>query len=430
MNVKNEAGQHISDFVKSAIREKRKSNGRLGSKFTLQLYEVFDLHSHVFDELSEASTDEEDADAELVDKLSTAHDENPAQNRPKPLINLLCRAGRYSKLNYYALLRGSVEDPLLSHQNAVKVQVAVLGYVKKHNMHIHFAKAWDIVKNVFDSALQDAWELAAEDEVKPCTWMASKRAELSLYANVETIDALLGTKGKFETMPYAVEELAKSCKAGASLMHNAWAKCSRQIFSDEVKKGIKTLEDNSFDEDETASYDVLMAAKATALRKALAGEDVEEIGWKAFYSMFEETFPIALEDPLDDATYQYWSRVKTIAVKSGQVEPLSYEKVCLEFGTCTDVPLHLKIPAGVLDKIRGARETAETLTRDCVDLADVIKTITKAKDTLLDLDLSWTLDHHWLTLRASKMLEAKIKRMVLAPLPDQNTHKEFKQAFK
>lgn len=128
--VQNLEGLRVRDFIKRELKRTKSVNGRLASKFMVNLYEEYDLGSGIFSGLPEPEGDES-VDEELLDLMGQCHDENPVLRNPKPLAKYLevCRPLTYTNLQ--GLMNGIVEGALLSHNNAQKLQVAALGYIAR-----------------------------------------------------------------------------------------------------------------------------------------------------------------------------------------------------------------------------------------------------------------------------------------------------------
>ena len=429
-SVQSKSGVSLYDYVKEEVRKKKKVRGRLGSKFTLQLYRDFDFERGTFDALSDCEVEDEDAEMglEMCEALSQAHDENPSARKPTPLIKYLERCGRLSKFNYYGLLNGVLAGPLLCHKHARKLQVAVLHYVARFRVDLEFPSAWEVVKGQLDAALNELWQAAEADKVSIHTFLKSKRALFGLYVPEDDIDRLVATQGMFSDAPQTVLKFANTMVTGASMFESTRLSVARTMHEREIAATLRELENEQFNLDELENHRKLMASRADVLRQ-LAGK--RPLSWKGELPMLGAMLQFSAEDPADVYEMFYCARVKTISIAKGLMRRNWWEELLFGEGgvAVPDVPTFATLPAAVIEPMAGARETAERLLQGVTTLRDAITILMKSEETLLDLDKSYHLDLTFLASSAETLLQNHVRAQLLQCLPSDSVSVSFKQAW-
>ena len=85
--LRSDDGRDIEDFVKSELKRKKCSQGRLSSAFAVTLFKSFNLDSNAWDDLPTPT--EGPVDEELYELVAVCHDENKFVMDVKPLCGLL-----------------------------------------------------------------------------------------------------------------------------------------------------------------------------------------------------------------------------------------------------------------------------------------------------------------------------------------------------
>ena len=232
----NEDGKTPEELVKAEIlrTRNREGNFRISSKFVVKLHEQFDFSGTAFDDMPKPG--DEEPDEELCDLLEEAHDENPLLRHSKPLIAYLKSCPTLSATNFYGLMQGVQEGPLLDATNAQKLQVASLDYIAQTGTDRLLPEHWAVVKNQLDQSLCEDYEAAMKSGIKLKRWLKTKKQVLKLYVAAEHVDALLEADGDYAKTPQHVNVVVNATKTGRVMFKSAWTSCAKELF---VKQMIK-----------------------------------------------------------------------------------------------------------------------------------------------------------------------------------------------
>ena len=240
---------------------------------------------------------------------------------------------------------------------------------------------WSVAKGQLDYSLKEACEVDLDSGVKVETWLRNKKAVLSLFAAEEHLDNAIAANGNFQEVPEDIREIVKSSLTGTCLFKNDWLACARALYIQDVNQHLFDLEHNDFDEAEIDNFKTLMSQKVAVLKS----QGHRRLKWELDGTIFCQPIRVNMDDPDDEWNHRLNSRVKTILVNSGEVEPLWYEKVLFQDKSLPGVPTFLKVPSVLVEPILRARATAADLLEGVEDMGIAVKVLSKASETLVGL---------------------------------------------
>ena len=125
----------VRDFIAAEIRTLRGTTKRLSTRFWSSFNDHFDIDVNASDILEEPPANEEIAD-ELVEKISLAHADNPAERTCEGVERYL-EFNTLSKREMYLLIKASQEGPTLSKAFSVKLRVNIVKYFARSHATNH-----------------------------------------------------------------------------------------------------------------------------------------------------------------------------------------------------------------------------------------------------------------------------------------------------
>ena len=164
---------------------------------------------------------------------------------------------------------------------------------------------------------------------------------------------------------------------------------------------------------EVQSYKTSMSKRVAELKAS----GHRRMNWRMTVDFMGEPITIDVDDATDEWLLRMQARVKTIAVNNRQVKPLWYEEILVAKHSVDDCPQFLTIPDSVISPLMAARETVADLLDGIADISTAVKTVLKARDTLLDIDRSFELDLKYLETKAGLVLHRIVYDKTLMVLP-------------
>ena len=231
----------------------------------------------------------------------------------------------------------------------------------------------------------------------------------------EDLQAVCDAGEKVEDAALAVQRIVTSSAIGHSMFKHAYLRVSRVLFVAKVHQRLRDLEHNDFEVGEVDSYKAEMYREVQMLL-SIGHKRYDK--WHAKVKHFNKDVGIGIEDPNDEWSFRFDSHLKTVAINSGLLQMLPYEELLFTKGVLENVPAHANLPPPLLEKYKVARDAAKDLIGDkFMNLADMIRVLTKASKSLKLLDRSFEVDLAWLSQHGPDMLVANIHTSILANLP-------------
>ena len=128
----NKKGCRIHDVVSQQIRLNRSDKKNLTSRFWDSIICDFGLKvSCVTDQLPDPEGDDLAVSTEVLEKLGSAHCDNPAQRSTEPLERFLDHATELSYAEVYGILCASMESQKILRAASTRMLMAVLKYIAR-----------------------------------------------------------------------------------------------------------------------------------------------------------------------------------------------------------------------------------------------------------------------------------------------------------
>ena len=134
-------------------------------------------------------------------------------------------------------------------------------------------------------------------------------------------------------------------------------------------------------------------------------------------------------DPKDAIFFQLRNRVKSIMVNQRSVTPLIYEEWIVDEGSFAKTPMHIHLPAELLDPLVECREYASELLEGVTTLAEATSILTKHEDTLVDMERGYSVDLVWLREEAPKRLKSQVDKLVMECFPNVGQEMSFETSL-
>ena len=423
LTLRNASNQSIKQFVKAEMKAKKLNQGRLASAFTVKLYSQFDLLSGIWDAL--ALPKKSAPDLELREKLNLCHDENPAMRNIKPLMTYLLQIMMITHMSFIGLLKGVLAGPLLNIEKAFRLQAGVLGMIARLGLDEVYAEEWAIIRVQLDVALRFVCEKALKDGAGLASWMKSRAPSLGLYIDSRHIDDLIAANGEYHKVPFSVKAMMQSgFLTGITMFKSAWLGCAQVFFLQELTQALKDLEYNEFKTEDCNTFMTIQNTRAQELVKLKPHN--RRVKWQAELRMFDIVLtPWNLDDPRDATAHQFWNRVKTIAVNTGQVEANFYERLLYPLKSISNCPTHVLLPPQLINKITPARDHIAELLKGVCTIDVAAKKIRKAAEVLVDYDPYIESDIIFVEKHAKTLLMAKVSTAIGATMPSSTVEMEL-----
>jgi hypothetical protein len=151
-------GQSAKNYIQNHIRDNKKtSNCNLASAFWVGFFQEFELTSQKFKVLdsSDDAAEEEPINDELLTALAQAHDTNPAQRRSDQFLNWLAYSDGCNLTELKFMISSSKECPVITRKGSLKIQVYILKFLGKYELHLKWKAFWKLVQDDFDSAFAE-----------------------------------------------------------------------------------------------------------------------------------------------------------------------------------------------------------------------------------------------------------------------------------
>lgn len=413
--LRNLQGLSIRDVVKTELGQKKDKKGRLSTKFWVRVFDEFHLTESLADQLGDPPQGEV-VDQNLLEAIATLHAENPVQRRTAPLERLLDYCDEMNRTSLYGLLRAVMESPTLPRGSAMKCQLAVLRYAVRTNVAEKHSDYWQVMKPTFDIALQWAWEDLSGRGVSQTAFLSGHGRLLAMFAEQSDLDAISKAGEDVEGVAASVKRVVDSSATGKSIFKGAWLTASRALFKQEVMERLRALEHLDFEESETESFKALMVAGASALQR---------IGHK-IYKRSETTLSfmgrqviVTLEGVNDEWEFRFAARVRTLALNSGALEPLPWEKVLFPPGSLEGERSFAKIPEALLRDAKAARSAAMQFLQEkqAVTLHQMMTVLNAKADALRALDRTIECELSLLNYGTESLVHDKLREQVLQCFP-------------
>ena len=134
-------------------------------------------------------------------------------------------------------------------------------------MKAELPRYWEVMQHQFDGCLCFDFESQADTKIRIHTYLSRRKAEISLYCDPADIDALIGAKGAFHTVPHIVARCMKQCEVMRTMLASAWLGCSREIFREKTKISMRELEREDFADEMYEQFTEAMADASKRLRE-------------------------------------------------------------------------------------------------------------------------------------------------------------------
>lgn len=284
-----------------------------------------------------------------------------------------------------------------------------------------FPAMWRAAKAQLDLSLKEAYEKQAESGVRVLTWLRNKKDILALFVSIDDLDAADRSNGDWTSIPRHIQAIVNSCMTGKCMFKHVWLGCARELYIEEVRQAIASLEHCDYNEDETSNFRTLMAQKVASLKS----QGHRRMTWRMTTQIYNTDITIDMDDPADEWQLRLQCRVKTISLNTRQVAPLWYEDILFPKHSMEGVPKYMQLPKALIGNAESARTTVADLLDGVEEMSEAIKIVTKAADALLDLDKTFECDLAFLSQKAMVVLQERVQAEVLGALPSNDVDVEF-----
>ena len=207
---------------------------------------------------------------ELDQSLRLAHSPNPASRSAGRLIKYLRYVKTMTETEYFGVLRGAVESPTLSKGLSTQILEALLRFSARSRADLSFPEHWSQMRTCFDRLLLSQWERCQARSMTRTQFMRAWRAELSLFFDMPKATSVVqASDEKREPDCSVLDELAASSLVGAELFSPEIMLADLLHFKSEIRRLLKGLEDENFDESEMDAYRQICQRHAEHLNEEL-----------------------------------------------------------------------------------------------------------------------------------------------------------------
>ena len=412
--VRNKDGQSVIDFVKAEMKRKRCVQGRLSSAFACSMFDSFGLANSTWDDLPAPPAAE--TNEELYEYVSACHDENKFRRNVKPLCSWLDSAGPLDVASFHALLSASLPGPLLDPANSVKIHIAILGFIGRHQLHVQLPGYWTVIEKQMDNSLKRYFEHCLSDGVSMKSFLKTERGVLALFLDDNIITDLIAADGDYTGRSTQVKAIMDSTfQTGISMFKDHWLGCANRLYEEDVAACLKQLEHNDFAEDECSHYTTICIERVKHVKKLGSGRKLK---WKYVFELYGTPMDaMTVDDPRDAALFSLRNRLKDIALNNGQVVPFWWERLLLPIGSMNGVPIAVKISDAWIAKLQPVRDFCMDIVQGVSKISEVIKKVEKSRAILTHIDRSFECDINFITNHLASLLRAKADDAIVACMP-------------
>ena len=137
---------------------------------------------------------------------------------------------------------------------------------------------------------------------------------------------------------------------------------------------------------------------------------------------------VTCESPDDEWEVRLWAALKGAACNSGEVPFMNWEAMLHSAGSLKGLPQFVNLPADLLMKISGARETAAGFIENSYCFKDMYRILSGKVKVLKSLDRSFVLELAYLEKHAAVIGGQIISERVIESLPDSGRQVAITQA--
>ena len=422
--LRNENNESIFDVARDYISRRRPKKVRLSTRFFEGIFRSFGLTDKMVAVL-EVPEDEETLDPKLDDALDWLHHKDPTKRTSKPLCRLLEYCGPLNRYEWYGLLTNVLESEQVPKARAMACQLAALKHAQKTQMWVAHRDYWTCFKAHFDQAMKFDWEEQSATGVDADTWVLLNLAIFSMWSSTDDLQKVMACEKDYGSVAESVRAIVKGSETGKSVYKSEWLQASRRLFQNEAGKSLHDLERSDFDEDSVDLWkqDMLNACA-----------DLQSIGHNLWQKSSRElqflNRPIECECEAtnDEWEFPFQARIRTIGINNGQLKPLPWEEMLIDFSEgLPGVPRELQLPPVLLAKASAVR--AKMLQWATANGETTIsgwqEAVAQKEDALKKMDRSIECEVAWLQQQAEELAELRSKEAVLASMPSEERTMSF-----
>jgi len=424
--MRNAKGQSIRDVVKVEIGSKKQCKGRLSSKFWTGVFEDFGLSDSLAEQLAPPEGDES-VDEDLVQALGVVHHENPASRRTSQLERFLDYCPELNRTSLFGLLRSVMESPTLTRTGAFRCQISVLKYMHRANAASKHKDYWQIMRPMFDAALQWCWEDLSQRGVSQAAFLAVHGKLLSMFVDEQDMVDIMECQGEFEKVALQVKRVVEASYTAKSVFKTALLSATRALFCQQIKERLRELEHLDFEDTEVVSFKKLMVDSSNGLQAV--GHKIYKTSVSTL-DFLGQAVPVPTEAANDEWEFRLSARAKTLALNAGTLEALPWEALLFAPGELHDTPQFAKVPEAMLSDAKAARSAASQFLREKgASTFHQMMTVINAKgDALRALDRSFELEIAYLNRALEPIVKERVRAQLLKCLPDETNRVTVQQA--
>ena len=285
------------------------------------------------------------------------------------------------------------------------------------NAHIDYPEIFEPMKQTFDLAMKWTWEEMEDDEISMEVFIGSHLKCLTCFMNETDLQTAKRNGQNYEKCPIELQRIMNSSSIGMSLYKHSFVRVSRTLFRGMVGRSMLDLEAQEYSEEAIDAFRLSMATQARNMfNRGHAG--CEKCDHDAV-TFLNTKMTIPLECVNDEWEKPHIARMITIAVNSGQLEPMMpWESYLMAVGDLQGVPKIL-LPESVLAPIRNGRMgMLDVLRPSDITLTDMATRLNgKARSLTANVYRHLDIDLCFLNQMAKPLLLQKLQTEILSFFP-------------